>query len=234
MQADANNARLLKMIKEKPGISDIELTEDIYGPCASSRDVILSCQALARRGAIERRERTDRQIGNYPAPPKEEVTSNSWEQAFPPPAPAAPGYPPPAGYNPSAYNPPPRAPAVSMAPASGGVRSVLEAFLRQNGWEPSASKRSAGVEVEGWRGVERWVISLHEEAWASQDYGHLFMQMIGELLTVMDDRAAVYSLALPDTEPFRGLWDSVPLLARDRLGVTALFIDPSGRVTRRP
>jgi hypothetical protein len=82
--------------------------------------------------------------------------------------------------------------------------------------------------------MERWVISLHEDAWTSQDYGHVFMQMVGELLTVMEDRAAVYSLALPDTEPFRGLWDSLPLLARDRLGVTALFIDPSGRVTRRP
>jgi hypothetical protein len=121
-----------------------------------------------------------------------------------------------------------------MPPAAGGVRAVLEAFLRQNGWEPSASKRTAGVEVEGWRGVERWVISLHEEAWTSQDYGPLFMQMVGELLTVMDDRSAVYSLALPESGPFQGLWESLPLLARDRLGVTALFVDPSGRVTRRP
>lgn len=57
-----------------------------------------------------------------------------------------------------------------------------------------------------------------------------FLAVLGETLQRMDSPAASYSIALPDMAQFRGLWERLPDLAKERTKVTALFIRADGQV----
>jgi hypothetical protein len=57
-----------------------------------------------------------------------------------------------------------------------------------------------------------------------------FLSVLGELLQRMDDPDARYSLALPDMKQFRKLWQRLPQLAKSRTTISALFVDPLGKV----
>ena len=59
-----------------------------------------------------------------------------------------------------------------------------------------------------------------------------FLSALGETLQRMDDRNAKYSIALPDLQQFRSLWDRLPDLAKSRTEITALFVDEKGNVRR--
>jgi hypothetical protein len=61
-----------------------------------------------------------------------------------------------------------------------------------------------------------------------------FIGILGEILQRMDDPNAKYSIALPDMKQFRGLWERLPHVAKERIQITALFIDPQGAVTEDP
>lgn len=58
-----------------------------------------------------------------------------------------------------------------------------------------------------------------------------FLTILGEILQRMEDPYAKYSIALPDIQQFRNLWDRLPLLAKVRTGITALFVDENGEAT---
>jgi hypothetical protein len=42
--------------------------------------------------------------------------------------------------------------------------------------------------------------------------------------------ATRYSIALPDMRQFRGLWDRLPKLAKERIGITAIFVSSDGSI----
>ncbi len=42
---------------------------------------------------------------------------------------------------------------------------------------------------------------------------------------------AKYSIALPNVGQFRGLWERLPHVAKQRIKITALFVDDGGSVT---
>jgi hypothetical protein len=57
-----------------------------------------------------------------------------------------------------------------------------------------------------------------------------FLMVLGETLQRMDDAKARYSISLPDLAQYRELWRRLPELAKTRTGITALFVDETGRV----
>jgi hypothetical protein len=57
-----------------------------------------------------------------------------------------------------------------------------------------------------------------------------FIAMLGELLQRMSETDARYSIALPNMQQYRRLWDRLPALARQRTGITALFVSADGTV----
>ncbi len=57
-----------------------------------------------------------------------------------------------------------------------------------------------------------------------------FLAILGETLERMDDPGACYSISLPDLAQFRGLWERLPELAKERTKVTALFVRADGQV----
>jgi len=57
-----------------------------------------------------------------------------------------------------------------------------------------------------------------------------FIGILGETLQRMNDPASKYSIALPDVQQFRRLWDRLPRLAKQRTQITALFVNADGQV----
>lgn len=58
-----------------------------------------------------------------------------------------------------------------------------------------------------------------------------FLAILGELLQRMSDADAHYSIALPDLPQYRGLWNRLPALSKERTTMSALFIADTGVVT---
>ncbi len=58
-----------------------------------------------------------------------------------------------------------------------------------------------------------------------------FIGILGETLQRMSDPDARYSIALPDLQQFRRLWDRLPELAKRRTQITAIFVSESGKVS---
>ena len=86
------------------------------------------------------------------------------------------------------------------------------------------------MDIEAKRGGERWVIQVREEA-PNPAIANSFAAVLGHILQKMNDPQSKYSVALPDVTPFRRLWERLPETAKDRTGITALFVDPTGTVT---
>jgi hypothetical protein len=57
-----------------------------------------------------------------------------------------------------------------------------------------------------------------------------FLAVLGELLQRMDDGSAKYSIALPDLQQFRNLWLRLPRLAKQKTGISCLFVDSRGNI----
>ena len=57
-----------------------------------------------------------------------------------------------------------------------------------------------------------------------------FISMLGETLQRMDDPDAKYSIAVPDVQQFRKLWGRLPQLAKQRTGISVLFVSRDGSV----
>jgi DNA-binding MarR family transcriptional regulator len=57
--------RILKLLREKSGLSDREITNQLFGPGQAQQTTNQVCRRLERSGLIERRKRHDGRIGNY-------------------------------------------------------------------------------------------------------------------------------------------------------------------------
>ena len=57
-----------------------------------------------------------------------------------------------------------------------------------------------------------------------------FIGILGETLQRMDDPDARYSIAFPDMRQYRGLWERLPQLAKERTTIDMLLIDSKGNI----
>ncbi len=60
---------------------------------------------------------------------------------------------------------------------------------------------------------------------------NFFLAALGEILQRMDRADVEYSVCFPDMAAYRQLWEKLPLLARERTHLSALFMDASGKFT---
>jgi len=111
------------------------------------------------------------------------------------------------------------------------IRSILDSFLTSQGWICEvAGTTNHGIDIEAKRGTERWVIETKSSEDTTHDIINSFVSSLGEILQRMDDRNCKYSVALPDTKPFRRLWERLPVLVKKKTGITALFVSQTGTV----
>jgi hypothetical protein len=90
--------------------------------------------------------------------------------------------------------------------------------------------KNRGIDLHATRGEERWIIEAKGAGSLNPMRVNYFLCVLGETLQRMDDPNAAYSIAFPDMKQFRNLWRRLPLLAKKRTGVTAIFVAEDGRV----
>jgi hypothetical protein len=111
------------------------------------------------------------------------------------------------------------------------IKQVLDRYLTSRGWKTViAWNEGHGIDIEAIRGMERWIIQVNSCNLMRSSILNAFLSVLGEVIQRMDDPDCKYSIALPDREQFRRLWERLPLLAKHRLGITALFVKPAGDV----
>jgi hypothetical protein len=111
------------------------------------------------------------------------------------------------------------------------MKQYLESFLVSQGWDPEINWSSNhGIDIEAKRDLQHWIIQVTKAGPPTSPPNNSFIFVLGEILQRMDDPAAKYSVAMPDTRPFYRLWKRLPWQVKNKTGLSALFVDLSGSV----
>ncbi len=197
--------RLRKLVSEKPGLSDRELTDHLLGRSEPQQGVNQAARRLASKGVIERVKRPDGILGNFPG---SDAPANIESKAI------------------SRNN------HDVDALSEDEIKEVLESYLATDGWEPRVAwGKARGIDIEAWKNGCRWVIEVKGPGSRQPMRVNYFLAILGETLQRMNDPEASYSIALPDLQQYRNLWDRLPRLAKDRTTISLLLVDRNRQVT---
>jgi hypothetical protein len=199
--------RIISFLRNNPGLTDREITDSLNGHSAGQQPVNQACHKLKQRGILIRRTRQDGLIGNY-------LTSQA-----------------------SSYI---ASTPLQNVPKSTGddlsedeVKHFLEKWLVAQGWEVQVAwGGSPGVDIQARQGDRLWLIEAKGCGSRSAMRVNYFLGAIGELLQRMKEPHASYSIAFPDMQQFRNLWERLPDLAKRRTEISALFVGKDGNVIR--
>lgn len=195
---------IIRLLEVSPGLSDRELASAIKGRGKSSQYINQKCRALASRKILLRKKRKDGLFGNWLA----------------------------GGY---IYVAGRTAPVEDVDDISEKkMKQILESYLISKKWETKITWRAnQGVDIEAYHGADKWIIEVKASGFYNPVCTEHFLSVLGEILQRMDDPDCKYSIALPDIDQFRKLWGRFPSLAKDRTGITALFVSPTGFVIEK-
>lgn len=202
--------QILELVQRYPGKTDREIAEALRGKGAPQQPINQAARTLERRGALLRRRRSDGRIGNY--------TGSTDQRNEPTPSP---------GPRPSESRPNHGLDALS----EDEIKEALVAWLESHGWSTQVAwGRTPGIDIDARRGGSRRVIEVKGPGSRPQMRVNYFLGILGETLQRMSDSDAEYYVALPDLPQFRGLWDRLPKLAKQRTGIHAIFVSTDKRV----
>ncbi len=198
--------RIIKLLEHTPGLTDREITDALENHSAPQQPTNQKCRDLENRGVLERRKRNDGLIGNFIAKQVENVvTAPKVETDHKPP---------------------------SDNLSEDDVKRFLEKWLITEGWKVQVAwGHERGIDIEASKGSSLWLIEVKGSGSLQPMRVNYFLGALGELLQRMDKPNAIYSIAFPDMQQFRGLWNRLPDLAKSRTGITALFVATDGKVT---
>jgi hypothetical protein len=112
------------------------------------------------------------------------------------------------------------------------VKKLVLKHLESGGWTAeTAWGKQHGIDIDARRGKERWIIEAKGCGSRAPMRVNYFLSALGELLQRMDDKAAKYSIAVPDMEAYTALWSKLPEPAKKRTGISCLFVNANGTVT---
>lgn len=111
------------------------------------------------------------------------------------------------------------------------VKEFLRVHLEALEWKAVVVPGGAhGIDIDAKRGEERWIIEVKGCGSLNPMRVNYFLGALGELLQRMSDPEARYSIAVPDLTQFRGLWNRLPSLAKQKTGFSCLFVRADGNV----
>jgi hypothetical protein len=111
------------------------------------------------------------------------------------------------------------------------VKQLLAEYLEKNGWKAKVSMgKEHGTDIEAYCDNAKWIIEVKGCGSLNAMRVNYFISILGETLQRMDDETSKYSIALPKIQQFINLWNRLPKLAKERTGISALFVDESGNV----
>jgi hypothetical protein len=198
--------RLVALMALEPGLTDRELADRLLGRAAPQQSVNQAARQLAAVQRLTRRRRPDGRIGNYPV------------AHVPDPAPVAPQPPQPAEFV-----------------AEDDVKRHVQHWLESEGWVVTVVwGKGLGIDMDARREGLRWIIEAKGQGSRPQMRVNFFLGALGELLQRMTDPEARYSMAMPDLQQYRRLWQRLPRLAKERTRVSAIFVTGSGEIEEVP
>jgi hypothetical protein len=109
------------------------------------------------------------------------------------------------------------------------IKQILINHLVSQGWSTNVTRIPDEFDIKANRDGKRWLIAVRDGE--SRDFVESFDSIIGRVVHIMEDQYTKNSVALPDTAPFRRLWERMPVLAKTRTSISALFVSDSGKVT---
>jgi hypothetical protein len=105
------------------------------------------------------------------------------------------------------------------------IKQKLEHYLKGQGWSVDvAYGRKKGMDILAEKGSKKWVIEVKGLGSRPPMQNNYFLYVLGETLQRMNCHQTRYSIALPDTEKFRRLWNELPALAKERTKIDCIFI----------
>jgi hypothetical protein len=111
------------------------------------------------------------------------------------------------------------------------IKEFLRTHLEAREWKVAIVQGGAhGIDIDAKRGEERWIIEVKGCGSLNPMRVNYFLGALGELLQRMNDPEARYSIAVPDLPQFRGLWNRLPSLAKQKTGISCLFVRADGNV----
>ncbi len=196
--------RIVKLLEQNPGLSDRQITDKLFGVGKPQQSVNIACRDLEKKGILTRRKVDGNPIGNY-------LTSQELIVPF----------------SKSRISDDENENHFS----EDAIKEVLENWLIAQGWKVKVAwGRDHGVDVEATNENQKWLIEVKGQGSRNAMRANYFLGILGETLQRMEDPQAKYSIALPDIQQFRNLWERLPLLAKSRTEITAIFVDKDGNV----
>lgn len=108
------------------------------------------------------------------------------------------------------------------------VKEAVRAHLASHGFKVKVAwGRTPGIDVDAsHQDGRRFVIEAKAEVGSAGAQQHnYFVGMLGELVQRMSDPGATYAIALPDNRQYRGLFERLPVLAKERFGLVVFWVD---------
>ena len=182
--------RVLNLLSTTPGLSDREITDQLFGEDALQQPVNSVCRDLESNGLIIRDKTPGGKIGNYlkaaDTTPVEPVSSII-------------------------------KPSLADELTEDRLKIEIKNWLESDGWTVQlAMGRVRGIDVDAFRDSSRWIIEVKGCGSLAPMRVNYFLGALGETLQRMNDPDAKYSIALPDMQQYRGLWERLPMLAKQR------------------
>ncbi len=197
--------QIVTLLRLSPGLTDREITDRLFGLGVAQQATNQAARALAAALHIVRRPRQDGKLGNYPADMDAPEPQRSLVMEN----------------------------GQSEILSEDRVKRSLKAWLEASGWEVSVIwGRAHGIDLEAKKNGLRWIIEAKGCGSRNPMRVNYFLSILGELLQRMDDPDARYSIALPDMQQFRRLWQRLPTPTTTREGTDddiGTFCQPLGQ-----
>jgi hypothetical protein len=198
--------RVLELLIESGGLSDREITDVLISKDAGQQPINQICRDLEHQGMIIR-SKVNGRIRNYLANNSSKPIVGLQERK--------------------------EFVESDQAFSEDTLKKHLEEWLILNGWMLQVAWGHAqGIDICATQGNKRWVIEVKGGGSRPPMRVNYFLMILGETLQRMDDIESDYSIALPDLQQFRNLWNRLPQLAKRRTGISILFVDRDGKITQ--
>jgi|GEM_PF-1094524 hypothetical protein len=113
------------------------------------------------------------------------------------------------------------------------VKRHIRDWLSEDGWRVEVKwGKERGIDIFACKNDICWIIEAKGIGKYQPMRVNYFLGALAELMQRMSNPHALYSVAFPDISQYRRLWDRLPSLAKERTGVSALFVSDTGKITR--
>lgn len=199
---------ILAAVKDKPGMTDREITNKIKGVNADQQPINQKARSLAAQGDLIRKQRADGLIGNYIG--ESGATKNACQEAV-------------QSVRQKNHD--------RVALSEDEIKTVLDDKLTASGWSTTVAwGRRRGIDIDAKQGSDRLVIEVKGPGSRNAMRVNYFLSILGETLQRMSDPDARYIIALPDLPQYRGLWERLPTLAKEKTGISLLLVSSKGDI----